>query len=493
MAEKNPLIEERYKKLREIEKSGKHPFSHRFEKTHMAYDINEKYAHLDDEQHTTDEVVVAGRLMNMRKMGKLIFAPLMDETGRVQVVFLKDTLKEEFDFLKLLDIGDLIGIKGVVFKTKKGQVSIEVKEYELLAKSLRPLPEKWHGLKDDELKYRMRYVDLIVNEDSRKRFVIRSRIIEGLRQSLIKQGFLEVETPILQPIYGGAEARPFITHHNSLDREMYLRISNELYLKRLIVGGFEKVFEFSKDFRNEGIDTKHNPEFTLIETMAAYWDYMDSMKCIEELISSLAQKILGKTKLTFQGTEIDLTPPWKKATMVDLVKEHTGKDFTHVKEVEEARKFAQELGVKIEDTMGVGAILADIFDAKVEDKIVQPTFVMDHPVEISPLARKKKDNFDFTERFELLIGGREYANVYSELNDPEHLRENWESQKKKREAGAEETHPMDEDFIRALEYGMPPTSGIGIGVDRLVMLFTDAGSIRDVILFPILKKKEGED
>ena len=493
MAEKNPLIEERYKKLREIEKSGKHPFSHRFEKTHMAYDINEKYAHLDNEQHTTDEVIVAGRLMNMRKMGKLIFAPLMDETGRVQVVFLKDTLKEEFDFLKLLDIGDLIGIKGVVFKTKKGQVSIEVQEYELLAKSLRPLPEKWHGLKDDELKYRMRYVDLIVNEESRKRFVIRSKIVEEMRQFLIKQGFLEVETPILQPIYGGAEAKPFVTKHLALNREMYLRISNELYLKRLIVGGFEKVFEFSKDFRNEGIDTRHNPEFTLMETMSAYWDYMDGMKLIEEMVSHLATTILGKTKITYQGQEIDLTLPWKKATMVELVKEHTGKDFSKVKDIEEARKIAQALGVKIEDSMGVGAILAEIFDEKCEDKIIQPTFVMDYPVEISPLARKKEEDYDFTERFELLIGGREYANVYSELNDPEHLRENWEHQKKKREKGAEQTHPMDEDFIRALEYGMPPSCGTGIGVDRLVMLFTDARSIRDVILFPILKKKEGED
>jgi len=475
MAEKNPLIEERHKKLDQIRKLGRPAFSHRYEKTHMAYDINEKYAHLDAEQHTEDEVVVAGRLMGFRKMGKLCFAPLMDETGRVQLVFAHDKIgKEDYDFLKLLDIGDLIGVKGVVFKTRKGQVSIEVQEYELLAKSLHPLPDKWHGLKDDELRYRQRYVDLIMNEESRKVFIIRSQITEEIRHFLINKGFLEVETPILQPIYGGAEARPFITHHNTLDMEMYLRISNELYLKRMIVGGFEKVFEFSRDFRNEGIDTRHNPEFTIMETMSAYWDYMDGMKLIEELISHVAQKTLGKTKIIYQGQEIDLTPPWKKATMVELVKEHTGKDFSKVKDVKEARAIAKELGVKVEDSMGVGAILAEIFDEKVEDKIIQPTFVMDYPVEISPLARKKKGDYDFTERFELLIGGREYANVYSELNDPIQLKENWEHQKKKREAGAKETHPMDEDFV----------------VDRLIMLLTDSGSIRDVILFPILKKKD---
>ena len=493
MAERNPLIEERYKKLEEIKKTGKFPFAHRFEKTHMAYDINEKYAHLDSEQHTEDEVVVAGRLMALRKMGKLTFSHLMDESGRVQLAFIANKLgKEEYDFLKLLDLGDVVGVKGKIFKTKKGEVSIEVEEYHLLAKSLRPLPDKWHGLKDDELRYRQRYVDLIMNEQVRKVFVIRSQIIEEMRHFLLSQKFLEVETPILQPIYGGAEAQPFVTHHNTLDREMYLRISNELYLKRLIVGGYEKVFEFSKDFRNEGIDTRHNPEFTLMETMAAYWDYMDSMKCVEEMISMLAKKIVGKTKIVYQGQEIDLTPPWKKATMVELVKEKTGYNFGKMS-VEEARKAAGELGIKVENSMGVGAILAEVFDEKVESTIIQPTFVMDYPVEISPLARKKKEDYDFTERFELLIGGREYANVYSELNDPEHLRENWEHQKKKREAGAQETHPMDKDFIRALEYGMPPTSGIGIGIDRLVMLFTDSGSIRDVILFPILKKKEGED
>ena len=494
MAQKNPLIEERYRKLEEIKKIGKFPFAHRFEKTHLAYDVNEKYAHLDSEAHSEDEVVVAGRLMALRRMGKATFAHLMDVSGRVQLLLTKDVLGEkEYSFLKLLDIGDLVGITGTVMKTRKGEVTIKVKELELLAKSLRPLPDKWHGLKDEELTYRMRYVDLIMNEETRKRFVVRSQMIEDMRQILLEKGFLEVETPILQPIYGGASAEPFVTQHRALKREMYLRISDELYLKRLIVGGYEKVFEFCKDFRNEGIDTRHNPEFTMIETMSAYWDYMDGMQLVEEIISGLAKKILGTTKITYQGKKIDLTPPWKKITMVEAVKKETGKDFSTLKTPAEAKTVAEQLGVKVDKTMGVGAILAEVFDEKVEHTLVQPTFIMDYPTEITPLARKKEDNYDFTERFELIIGGREYANLYSELNDPIHLRENWEHQQKKKEKGAAETHPLDEDFIRALEYGMPPACGTGIGIDRLVMLFTDSESIRDVILFPVLKKKEGEN
>jgi lysyl-tRNA synthetase class 2 len=491
MQPENRLIEERLKKLKKLREMGEEPYKYKYDPTHHAHDINEKYSHLDKEQKTDDEVKVAGRIMAMRKMGKITFMHIKDVTGRVQIYLRENDLgKEKYQFLKLLDIGDILGAEGIVFKTRTGEVTIEVKKFVLLTKSLRPLPEKFHGLKDDELRYRMRYVDLIMSPETMKTFQMRAQIIKHMRGFLESKGFIEVETPILQPIYGGGLAKPFTTHHNALDMQMYMRISNELYLKRLIVGGYEKVFEFSRDFRNEGIDTKHNPEFTIMETMCAYADYMDSMALTEEMLVYITQKVVGKTKVMFEGNLIDLTPPWTKMTMADAVKKFTGNDFSKIKDIEEAKKIAAELKVEIDDSMGIWGIMAAVFDELVEPKLIQPTFVMDHPIEISPLAKPKKEGGDFTERFEIFIGGKEYGNVYSELNDPEILRQNFEQHAKAKEAGAEETHPVDDDFVRAMEYGMPPTSGIGIGLDRFVMLLTGRTSIRDVIMFPALRAEE---
>ncbi|MBN1385373.1 lysine--tRNA ligase [Candidatus Woesearchaeota archaeon] len=489
MEDENRLIAERKRKLDEIKKMGINPYAYKYSATHHSEELQEKYSRLNAEEKTEDTVKVSGRLMILRRMGKVTFSHLQDSRGKIQLYFSKDDLGDGYDLVKLLDIGDIVGAEGMIFKTKTGEVTVLVKKIELLTKSLRPLPDKWHGLKDEDARYRMRYVDLIVNPEVKKTFAIREKLISEMRKFLASKGFLEVETPVLQPIYGGGLAKPFVTHHNALDRQMYLRISNELYLKRLLVGGYDKVFEFSRDFRNEGIDTRHNPEFTIMETMCAYADYLDSMAVVEEMISTLAVEILGKTKLNYQGTEIDLTPPWKKMSMMEAVLEFTGKDFKGI-DLETARTYAKELRVEINNEMGVAGIMAAVFDEIVEERIIQPTFVMDHPVEISPLAKKKRGDEDFTERFELIIGGREYANVYSELNDPSVLRENFEKHKELREAGQDETHPVDDDFLCALEYGMPPASGIGIGMDRLAMLFANAGSIRDVIFFPILRKKE---
>lgn len=487
--EENQLIKERIRKLNEIEEKGVCAYAYKYNKTHNSEEVNSKYAHLNKEEHTEDKVKVAGRIIAFRRMGKASFIHLQDQNGKIQLYVSEDSVgKEKYKFLKKVDIGDIIGVEGVVFKTKTDMVTIEITNYEFLTKSLRPLPEKWHGLKDEELRYRMRYVDLIVNPEVKKSFMIRHQMINEIRTFLVNEGFIEVETPVLQPIYGGGLAKPFKTHHNALDMPMYLRISNELYLKRLLVGGYEKVFEFSRDFRNEGIDTRHNPEFTIMETMCAYADYMDSMRLTEQMISGVAKKILGTTKITYQDKEIDLTPPWDRITMVEGVKKYLGKDFENI-DIETARKYAKELKVEINDEMGVYGIMAAVFDELCESKIVNPTFVMDHPVEISPLAKKKWEQPDFTERFELIIDGREYANVYSELNDPRILRENFEHHQKLRESGDEEAHPVDEDFLRALEYGMPPASGIGIGIDRLAMLLADAASIRDVLFFPAMRKE----
>lgn len=485
------LINERKEKCDAIRKLGINPYAHRYDQTHKAAELQLKYAMLKPEEKTKDAVSIAGRLISLRRMGKVTFAHILDESEKIQLYFREDDVgAKQYDLLKLCDMGDIIGIKGTIFKTKTGEVTVYVEEFMPLTKALRPLPEKFHGLQDTELRYRMRYVDLIVNPHVRSIFITRAKIIMTMREIFEKHGFLEVETPILQPIYGGGHAKPFTTFHNELNMKMYLRISNELYLKRLIVGGFERVYEFSKDFRNEGISTRHNPEFLAVETMAAYWDYRDNLKMVETIISETAKRVLGKTKIEYQGQPIDLTPPWNQITMVEAVKKYAGVDFSKVKDVKEARKLADKVNVKTNSTMGIGKILTAIYEECVESKLTQPTFVMDYPVEVSPLAKKKEADADFSERFEVVIGGREYANVYSELNDPEVLRENWEHQRKLLEAGDEEAMPVDEDFLRGLEYGMPPTSGLGIGVDRLVMLLTDSPSIRDVILFPTLKAEK---
>jgi lysyl-tRNA synthetase class 2 len=486
MEEEHRLIQERLKKLAALREKGFNPYDYRFDKTHFANDIKEKYAGLAAEEKTSDIVKISGRIMQMRDMGKIAFAHVMDYSGKIQVFFRVDDLKEKYELLKLLDIGDIVGVEGHVFKTKTGEVTVFVQEFKLLTKSIRPLPDKYHGLQDPELKYRMRYLDLIMSPDTKKAFIVRSRIVEAIRKFLIDKGFLEVETPILQPIYGGAAARPFITYHNTLKMNLYLRISNELYLKRLMVGGFEKVFEFCRDFRNEGMDTKHNPEFTLMETMAAYWDYQDSMRCTEEMLEFVAKEVLGTTSVQFGDNIIELKAPFRRIKMIDAVKDVTGADFTKI-ELEKARDVAAKHGVKITPQMGVGAIMAEIFGELCEPNIIQPTMVIDHPKETSALAKETKYSKDFTERFELIIAGKEYGNIYSELNDPAALRENWNKQEDLLKAGDEEAQRTDDDFLKALEYGMPPSSGIGIGIDRLVMLFTNNQSIRDVIFFPTLR------
>ncbi|RMF54408.1 lysine--tRNA ligase [Candidatus Woesearchaeota archaeon] len=488
MDEENRLIQERKRKLKEIRELGINPYAYRFDQKNKAQEILEKFKGLKREEKTRAKVKVAGRIIALRRMGRASFMHLQDGTGRIQLYVREDEVgKGKYKLLKKLDIGDIIGAEGSVFKTKTGEVTVYVSEYELLTKSLRPLPEKFHGLKDTELRYRERYVDLIVNPEVKKKFIIRTKIYDAMREFLQKEGFLEVETPTLQPIYGGASAKPFITKHNALNMNLYLRISNELYLKRLIVGGFDKVFEFCKDFRNEGIDTKHNPEFSMMETMSAYDNYIDSMDRTERMLAYIAKKVLGTTKIKYQGKTIDLAPPFKRVRMVEAVKKETGYDFLKVKSVEEARKIARELRVEITDDMGVGSILAEICSEKCEPKFVQPTILYDYPVEVSSLAKPCKDNPKFTERFELIICGMEIGNMYSELNDPEVLRNNWKKQEELLRKGDEEAERTDEDFLKALEYGMPPTSGIGIGMDRLTMLFTDSDSIREVIFFPTLK------
>ena len=427
--------------------------------------------------------------MAKRIMGKASFVHIQDCDGKIQsYVSINDLGEESYKDFKEDDIGDIIGITGFVFKTRTGEISIHAKELTLLSKSLRPLPEKYHGLKDTDLRYRQRYVDLIVNPEVKDTFLKRTEIIKEIRRILDEKNFLEVETPILNTIAGGASARPFITHHNTLDIDMYLRIANELYLKRLIVGGFDKVYEMGRMFRNEGMDIKHNPEFTNIELYAAFADYNDMMDITEEIVSKTAQKVLGTTKINYQGTDIDLTPNWKRITMIDAIKEQTGVDFNTIETDEEALEVAKKLEVEIDAIKTTrGEIINQIFEDKVEETLIQPTFIYDYPVEVSPLTKRKPSDPRLTERFELFIGGREYANAYSELNDPIDQYERFLNQVRQREAGDDEANMMDEDFVAALEYGMPPTGGLGIGVDRLIMLLTDQASIRDILLFPTMK------
>lgn len=481
----NQLLQIRRDKLSKLKAEGKDPFEiTKFNRTHTSKQIVENYDELEGK-----DVTIAGRIMAKRIMGKASFCHIQDGEGKIQsYVSINELGEESYKQFKEDDIGDIIGITGFVFKTRTGEVSIHAKEVTLLSKSLRPLPEKYHGLKDTDLRYRQRYVDLIVNPEVKDTFLKRIQILGEVKNILNEKGYLEVETPILNTIAGGAAARPFITHHNTLDMDMYLRIANELYLKRLIVGGFDKVYEMGRMFRNEGMDIKHNPEFTNIELYSAYEDYNDMMDITEEIISKVAQKVLGTTKITYQGTEIDLTPSWKRISMIDSIKEVTGVDFGKIETDEEALKAAKELNVELDELkLTRGEIINQIFEAKVEETLIQPTFIYDYPVEVSPLTKRKPSDPRLTERFEVFIGAREYGNAYSELNDPIDQYERFKKQMEAREAGDEEANMMDDDFINALEYGMPPTGGLGIGIDRLVMLLTDSASIRDVLLFPTMK------
>ena len=484
--DENELIKVRHDKLNAFIEKGIAPFGHRYEVAQHTEDIHKQYDNLEVEGEG-GEVSIAGRIMAIRGHGKASFGVVNDRTGNIQVYFKLDVLGEEkYSQFKLLDIGDIIGVKGKVFKTKRGELTVRVEDFDLLSKSLRPLPEKFHGLKDVEIRYRQRYLDLIVNPEVRDTFKKRSTIIKSIRQYLDDRDFLEVETPVLSTIAGGAAARPFITHHNALDVDLYLRIATELNLKRLIVGGFERVYEMGRIFRNEGMDQRHNPEFTSIEIYQAYGDYRDLMDITEGIAQNAAMAVLGTTKLTYQGVEIDLANA-PRLTMNDAVKNATGKDFLSCETVDEARKMADEIGIAYEQRFGIGGILNAAFEAKVEDSLIQPIFITHHPTEISPLAKKNVDDPRVTDRFEYFVYGRELANGFTELNDPIDQKARFVEQLKQREAGDEEAHVMDNDFIRALEYGMPPTGGLGIGVDRLVMLLTDAPSIRDVLLFPTMK------
>ena len=481
----NQLMKVRREKLDKLKQEGKNPFEiTKFNRTHTSKQVVDNYDELEGK-----DVTVAGRIMAKRIMGKASFVHIQDSEGKIQsYVSINDLGEESYQAFKEDDIGDIVGITGFVFKTRTGEISIHAKELTLLSKSLRPLPEKYHGLKDTDLRYRQRYVDLIVNPEVKDTFLKRTEIIKEIRRILDEKNFLEVETPILNTIAGGASARPFITHHNTLDIDMYLRIANELYLKRLIVGGFDRVYEMGRMFRNEGMDIKHNPEFTNIELYAAFADYHDMMDITEEIVSKTAQKVLGTTKINYQGTDIDLTPNWKRITMIDAIKEQTGVDFNSVETDEEAQKVAKELNVEIDPIKtSRGEIINQVFEDKVEETLIQPTFIYDYPVEVSPLTKRKPSDPRLKERFELFIGGREYANAYSELNDPIDQYERFLNQVKQREAGDDEANMMDEDFVTALEYGMPPTGGLGIGVDRLIMLLTDQASIRDILLFPTMK------
>ena len=482
----NHLMQIRRDKLKELQEQGKDPFEiTKFNRTNTAGEIKANY-----EQFEQKDVTVAGRIIAKRIMGKASFCTIQDCDEKIQsYVSINDLGEESYKAFKTFDIGDIIGITGFVFKTRTEEISVHAKEVTLLSKSLRPLPEKFHGLKDVDLRYRQRYVDLIMNPEVKESFIMRSKIISNVRKILEEKGYLEVETPILNTISGGATAKPFITHHNSLDLDMYLRIALELNLKRLIVGGMDKVYEIGRVFRNEGMDIRHNPEFTMLELYAAYEDFHDMMDITEEIFSRTAQEVLGTTKITYQGQEIDLTPGWRRITMIDSIKEACGVDFNKIETDEEAVQLAKERGIEIPDKTKEtrGDVISLFFDEYVEKTLIQPTFIYEYPVEISPLAKKCPKNKRMTERFEVFIGGREYGNAFSELNDPIDQYERFKKQVEAKEAGDEEAGMMDEDYINALEIGLPPTGGLGIGIDRLVMLLTDSASIRDALLFPTMK------
>lgn len=483
----NEMLKVRREKMEAFRELGVAPFGHRYEVTDYAADIKKDNDGLEGDAEGP-EVHIAGRLMAVRGHGKAAFCTLNDRTGNIQVYFKIDVLGEEKykQQFRRLDIGDIVGIRGTVFKTHRGEVTVRVDDFDLLSKSLRPLPEKFHGLQDVDIRYRQRYLDLIMNQDVRETFRKRTMIVRAVRDYLDARGYLEVETPVLSTIAGGAAARPFITHHNTLNMDMYLRIATELNLKRLIVGGLDRVYEMGRIFRNEGMDVRHNPEFTTIEFYQAFADYNDMMDITEGIVVNAAQKVLGTPVIHYQGVEIDLSKV-KRISMNDAVKEITGKDFLSCGTVEEARRMADEIGVPYEERHGIGGILNAAFEEKVEETLIQPTFITGHPTEISPLAKRNAEDPRITDRFEFFIYGRELANGFTELNDPIDQKGRFEDQLKQREAGDDEAHGMDEDFVMALEYGLPPTGGVGIGIDRLVMFLTDAASIRDVLLFPTMK------
>jgi lysyl-tRNA synthetase, class II len=493
----------RLEKAEQFRQLGINPYAYHWESTHHTAQLQEKFVDLPSGEEVDFQVAVAGRVMARRFMGKLAFCTLEDETGKIQLYIEKQaieegmvgTLENAFKTIeKLVDVGDIIGVKGTIKRTQKGELSVFVKQFSILTKSLLPLPDKWHGLTDVAKRYRQRYVDLIVNPEVRQTFRRRARITAGIRRYLEERDFLEIETPVLQSEAGGADARPFVTYHNTLDIQLYLRIATELHLKRLIVGGFEKVFEMGRIFRNEGISTRHNPEFTSIEVYQAYADYHDMMDLTEGIITTVAQDVIGTLEITYQGEEINLTPPWRRATMHDLVKDSTGIDFTNFTTLDEARDACKNADIAgIDKCDSIGKLLVLAFEEKVETTLIQPTFVIDYPVENSPLAKPHRDKPGLVERFELFIVGRETANSFSELTDPIDQRQRLEAQAARKAAGDLEAQGVDEDFLTALEYGMPPTGGLGIGIDRLVMLLCDCASIRDAIAFPLLKPEKSDE
>ncbi|GBD95750.1 MAG TPA: lysine--tRNA ligase [Nitrospirae bacterium] len=498
MEETNELVQERIKKLNRLRDAGVEPYGVPFAVKDRASDIIDRFGELSKEEieERSEKFTIAGRIISFRNFGKTAFAHIQDASGKIQVYFSKDIIAANKDIFKNLDIGDIIGVNGLLFRTKTGELTVKVNDFTVLCKSLRPLPEKWHGLKDIETRCRQRYVDLIVNPHIRELFTKRSRLIQAIRKFFDNRGFLEVETPMMHQIPGGATARPFKTHHNALGIDLYLRIAPELYLKKLLVGGYEKVYEINKNFRNEGISSKHNPEFTMLEFYISYKDYSYLMGFTEELISSLCKEINGDLRVPFgessetgEGEIIDFTSPWPRLSMVDAMEEQ-GVDPAVFRDAEKAKEYADKKNFGIDKKAGHGKILDEIFKKKVEPRLIQPTFITDYPVELSPLAKRKKDAPEFVERFELFIGGREVANAFSELNDPVDQRERFLEQAEARKQGDEEANFMDEDFVRALEYGMPPAAGEGIGIDRLFMLLTNTHSIRDVILFPHLRPEK---
>ncbi|MBO0961801.1 lysine--tRNA ligase [Neobacillus sp. MM2021_6] len=490
--ELNDQLLVRREKMNSMRENGLDPFGTRFNRTHSSKELFEQYGELENEELEEKNIAVsiAGRIMTKRGKGKAGFAHIQDLSGQIQVYVRKDAIgDEQYNIFNSADLGDIVGIEGTLFKTKTGEFSIKVANFVFLTKALRPLPDKFHGLKDVEQRYRQRYLDLIMSQESKETFIARSRIIQSMRRYLDNHGYLEVETPMMHSIAGGASARPFITHHNALDMPLFMRIAIELHLKRLIVGGLEKVYEIGRVFRNEGVSTRHNPEFTMIELYEAYADYRDIMSLTENLVAHIAEEVVGTTTIQYGEYEVDLKPEWKRLHMVDAIKEYTGVDFWKEMNIEEARMLAKEHGVEINDHMLYGHIVNEFFEQKVEEKLIQPTFIYGHPVEISPLAKKNAEDPRFTDRFELFIVAREHANAFTELNDPIDQRERFEAQLKEREQGNDEAHMMDEDFVEALEYGMPPTGGLGIGIDRLVMLLTNSPSIRDVLLFPLMRHR----
>ncbi|WP_434510832.1 lysine--tRNA ligase [Desulfitobacterium sp. AusDCA] len=488
MEDANDLWRIRLDKLEALRQQGIEPYADRYQRTHMAQVILDQFSDLEGQ-----EVKVAGRMMSKRDQGKVIFTHIQDFSGKIQIYIRKDEVGEDwFEMISKFDVGDIIGVQGKVFRTKRGEISIHAHDVKILSKAMRPLPEKFHGLTNVEMRYRQRYLDLMMNPDVKDVFVMRSKIIRAMREYLEGQNFLEVETPTLHTIPGGAAARPFITHHNTLDIDLYLRIALELPLKRLIVGGFDRVFEIGRNFRNEGISIKHNPEFTMMELYQAYANFEDIMELTENMISYIAQKVHGKYEIEYQEQVLNFATPWRRLPMLDGILEYAGVDFRQILTDEEARNAAEEKGIKVEANASRGKIINEFFEEFVEPKLIQPTFVTGHPVEISPLAKRNAEHPEYTDRFEVFVFGRELGNAFSELNDPIDQRQRFEAQVAERAKGDDEAHMMDEDFVQALEYGLPPTGGLGIGIDRLVMLLTNSASIRDVILFPTMRPRDEE-